>query len=219
MKIKFLVITLLLVLLTVPVLAQETVHTVSFDGFGFDFSDTLAQNVNIQHIAGDPVESAGPGFSDAAKIQFTLYNSGQVMDSLFDTGGVRVYRMDELAQYSFLQAEVERLQTLLAEQPDLSAYEDGINSETGTLPYVPVLTHGQVATARAEYIETETVQGIRYMSVVRADLGPFGPRDFMYTFQGITTDGQYYVAATFLPATELFPEMTEGFDPEVFYEQ
>lgn len=218
MKTRFFIMFLLLALLTVPALAQESTHSVTFDGFGFDFSDALAQNVNIQQVPGDPIEGAGPGFSDAAKTQFTLYNSGQPMDSLFDTGGVRVYRMADLAQYDFLQAQVEQLQTLVAERPDLSAYASGVFGEAGGLPYVPVLTHGQVAIARAEYVETEAVVGIRYMQVVRADLGPFTPRDFMYTFQGITTDGEYYIAATFLPTTTLFPEVT-SVDPAVFQEQ
>lgn len=218
MKIRLFVIVLLLALLTVPALAQETTHSVTFDGISFAFSDSLAQNVNIQHIAGDPPETAGPGFSDAAKLQFTLYSSGQIMDSLFDTGGIRVYRLDDLAQYSFLQEQVDELRALLDERPDLATYEAGIYGEIGGLPYVPVLTHGQIATAGAVYIETEGVQGIRYLNVSNADIAPFGPRDFAYTFQGITTDGQYYIAAVFLPTTDLFPELV-GFDPAEFYDQ
>jgi hypothetical protein len=213
-----LILMALLAALALPALAQEeTVHTVIFDGAGFQFSTALGDGVNIQPIAGDPVEQAGPGFSDAAKTQFTLYRFGEPMDSLFDTGGVRLYRMAELARYDFLQAQVERLQTLLAERPDLTPFEAGINSPSGQgLPYVPVLTHGQVLAARAQYVETSVAQGISYIAAHKAALEPFSPVDFAYIFQGISTDGQYYIAVTFPLTTGLFPESLENFDFEAF---
>jgi hypothetical protein len=211
-----LVLVVLLLAISLSTVAQEedaAQHTVTFDSYRFSFIEELGTNVNIMQIPGDPVESAGPGFSDAAKVQFNLYNAGQPNESLFDTGGVRFYRMDDLMQYGFLAAQVEKLQMLLEERPDLAQYESGINNpELGSLPYVPVLTHGAVLTARAHYVETEAVQGIAYIQVVSADLAPFTSRDFSHTFQGISSDGQYYVSTNFNLNTTLFPETLEGTD-------
>ncbi|MBZ0296786.1 MAG: hypothetical protein K8L99_29765 [Anaerolineae bacterium] len=207
----------LLAMAAIPALAQD--HGVTFDDISFGYDAGLGNNVNIAEIPGDPVESAGPGFSDAAKTQFTFYNLGEPTDSLFDTGGVRIYRMDELAQYDFLWAQVEQLQTLLAERPDLAAYEPGINDPSvGTLPYVPVLPHSQDITARAQYIETEMLQGISYVTAFRAAQEPFNSQSFLYTFQGISSDGQYYLAVTFTLNTALFPE-NPVVDPVEFQEQ
>ena len=221
--ISFMLVLLLLVSgLSVAAQEDTTQHVVTFDAFHFSFTEELGTNVNIMQIPGDPVESAGPGFSDAAKVQFNLYDAGQPNESLFETGGVRFYRMDDLLQYDFLEAQVEKLQMLLDERPDLARYEPAINNpELGSLPYVPVLTHGAIMTARAHYIETEALQGIAYVQVVRADLGPFMNRDFMYTVQAISRDSQYYVNATFNLTTGLFPETLEGmdFDMEAFQEQ
>ncbi len=213
MRVKLLLLILILAFSAVPALAQE--NTISFNGFSFSFDPALGAGVNVAPIAGDPVESAGPGFSDAAKTQFTLYNFGEPMDSLFDTGGVRVYRMADIARYDFLQAIADQLQGLLDEQPDLAQFEPGINSENGGLPYMPLLTHGQIITARAQYIETEAVRGISYVTVFRADIGPFTQQDFLYTFQGISSDGAYYITVTFPLMTDLFPE-PQGFDMEQF---
>lgn len=210
----FLIVSLLLIV-AIPAPAQD--NRVTFDRVSFAFDATLGDGVNIARYPGDPVESAGPGFSDAAKTQFTLYQFGEPLDSLFDTGGVRVYLMTDLAQYDFLQAQVAQLESMLAERPDLAAYAPGIN-EGVTLPYVPVLTHGQNLTARAHYVETEHVAGITYLTAVRAALEPFGERDFMYTFQGISTDGQYYITVTFPLTTALFPPL-ENFDFEAFQQQ
>jgi hypothetical protein len=210
------IVVMLLALLAVPALAQEdNTHTVSFDGFWFTFDAGLAQNVHITQRPGDPAEGAWPGFSDAARTQFVLSSEGQPLDSMYDTGGLTIYRMADLAQYDFLQAQVEHLAALLAEKPDLQTYVPA----DGRLPYVPVLPHGQVARAQAEYVETETLQGIRYLVVTRADLGPFEPRDFSYAFQGMTRDGQYYVTANFILTTDLFPGMTPDYNPETFHDQ
>jgi hypothetical protein len=217
MRRKFALLILILALAAVPALAQEgEPHTVSFDGVSFSFDPSMGSNVTISQIPGDPPAEAWPGFSDAAKTQFTLYHPGEPVDSLFDTGGVRVYRLADVAQYEFLQSIADRLQSLLDERPDLAQFELAISGpEMIGLPYLPQVTHGQVLTARARYIETDAVQGISYITVIRADIGPFTNQDFLYTFQGISRDGQYYVTVTFPLTTDLFPE-PQGFDMEAF---
>ncbi len=209
---------LALLLLSIPVLAQDsTIHTVSFDEVSFAYGEALGENVNIVQVPGDPVAEAGPGFSDAAKIQFTLYRFDQPTDSFFDTGGLRVYAINDLAQYDFLQAQVDQLQSLLGERPDLTEYELAISgAEMKMLPYIPVLTHGQNLTARGQYIETEAVSGVAYVTAIRAALEPFMPTDFLYTFQGISTDGQWYINVSFPLQTDLFPAELADFDDEQF---
>lgn len=216
MKFRLFLIVVMLVF-SIPVLGQDSGHTVGFDQMAFTFTEALGENVNITQVAGDPVAEAGPGFSDAAKIQFTLYRFDQPTDSFFDTGGVRVYALADLAQYDFLQAQVDQLQSLLAEKPDLTAYETAISGADGkTLPYIPVLTHGQNLTARGQYIETEAVRGVAYITAVRAALEPFMPGDFLYTFQGISTDGAWYINVSFPLQTDLFPAELPNFDFEQF---
>ena len=202
---------LLFILAAVPALAQD--NQVAFNGLQFSYDPALGISVNIAVIPGDPVDDAGPGFSDAAKTQFTLYDPGEPTASLLDTGGVRIYRMADIAQYDFLQAEAERLQSLLAERPDLAAVQRPADQPAlGTLPYMPVLPHGQTLAARAQYVETEALAGISYLAAYPAALAPFVSQDFLYTFQGISTDQQYYVTVTFPLHTRLFPETLEGVD-------
>jgi hypothetical protein len=218
MYLRSAIIALLLALVVIPLVAQDnTVNEVSYNGFRFSFDTTLGTNINIAQVPGDPVEGEGSGFSDARKTQFILYQPGQIDDSLFDTGGVRLYRMDDLAQYDFLLAEVERLQTLLDERPDLAQFAEGSFAPLAGLPYVPILTHGQTFTARAKYVETPAVTGISYLTEVSAAIEPLGGSFFLYTFQGISTDDEFYVTVTIMLDTELFP-VQEGFDPAAFQE-
>lgn len=222
MRFKTLFLTLaFLGLLALPLLArgQET-HSVAFDGISFSFDDAVAENVNISQFAGDPVEGAGPGFSNAAHIQFNIGYLPAAPDSYFDAlGGIRVYKMADIAQYDFLQAQAEQLQALIDEQADLSAYEVPLSDSSNVqLPFIPLLTHAQVLRARAHYIETDALKGIAYVNYVTAAGEPLMNTSFWYAVQAISNDGQYYVSANFRPTTDLFPsELAADFDPETFY--
>jgi hypothetical protein len=219
---KLMILMTLLAFMFVPAAAHnDGHHTVSYDHFSFAYTEAFGLNVNISHYAGDPVEGAGPGFSEAAHTQFNIGYLPQSPDSFFDSAvGIRVYAMEDIVQYDFLQAQVDQLQALLDEQPDLAAYEVSMQSaDAQNLPYVPVLTHGQIIRARAHYIETEDVTGIAYILQVNAAAEPFLSNSFWYTFQGISNDGEYYINATFKLTTGLFPlETGSDFDPAAFSE-
>jgi heat shock protein HslJ len=84
---------------------------------------------------------------------------------------------------------------------------------------MPVFPAGQVIRARAQYVETPAVQGISYVTVYRQDASPFLGNEFLYTFQGLSTDGTRYVSAIFPLDTALFPaETPTDFDYEAFIE-
>lgn len=202
-------------LFVVPVFAHEDgAHTVSFDAFSFSYDIALGSNVNIWHYAGDPVEGAAPGFTDAASTTFNLYDAAPAPESLLDgRGGLRLYAVSDLAQYDFMQVVVDQLQSLVTDQPDLAAYESTSDSSSA-LPYLPVPTHGQMIKAHAEYVETEQVRGISYIvnSPTMAAAEYFVSSSFWFVFQGISTDGQYYVSAVFPLTTTVFPEIPPNAD-------
>jgi hypothetical protein len=126
---------------------------------------------------------------------------------------VRVYRTSDLAQYSFLQTVVDELNSLIANQSDLSAYM----VPESKLPFLPIATHGQIIRARAHYVETENVSGVAYIAINQAAAEPFLSNTPIYTFQGISADGDYYVSAVFPVITDVFPaETPSDFNMETF---
>lgn len=217
MQFKLLSILFIIGLFSLPAFAQETeTHTVSFDGFSFTYDAAVAQNLNIWRYPGDPVEGAGPGFSDAANTLFNLYNAAPAPESPLDAQvGIRLYATADLAQYDFMGAVVDQLQTLVTEQQELAAYESS-SGEVTTLPFLPLPMHGQTLIARAEYVETDQVRGIRYIvtSPTLAAIEPFTSASFNYVFQGISTDGQFYLSAIFKLTNSLFPAEITSVDME-----
>lgn len=211
MKSRFVLLLLLMLVMVVPLHAQDNAsHRVTVDGFSFDLA--LRPNVNIVPYVDD-----GMTFPpEADHIQFIVYESFPVPESIFDigSGGIRLYNIAGLNELQLEQ--VQQLQTLLADRPDLSPYMtgDGIS-----LPFLPMLTHGQPLRARAEYVETAQVSGISYLTVFSAAAEPFLSTSFLYTFQGLSADGEHYVSVLFPLQTSLFPAEPEPIEPDAFMSQ
>lgn len=214
-----LLLTGLLLALGMATQAQDSLtHIVAFDGFSLAFDSALASNVNITQYPGDPAEF-GPGFAEPAHTQFTFYNTFPVPESIGDAiGGVRVYRTADFESYSEHVNRLAALQSLLEERPDLADFEalhtEDVNANA--LPFIPVYAAGQVIRARTQYIETDDVQGIAYLTIYQQVVEPF--ERALWTFQGISSDGVYYIAAIFNVTSDVFPADSSDFDPERFNE-
>jgi heat shock protein HslJ len=78
----------------------------------------------------------------------------------------------------------------------------------------------QVLRAQVQYVDTPTLQGVRYVTLLRLDVSPFLGNEFLYTFQGISADGATYVSAVFHLNTTLFPaELPTDYDFATFEAQ
>ena len=204
MKFRLLLLSLVIIFAVVPAFAQDDTHTLTYDGFSFTYDSTVAANVNIVPFVGDDPANAMPGFSDAPYVQFLLYSTFPAPESLFEVGGVRVYRLSDVAEYEFVADQVTELNTLLLSRPDLTTYMATTpNANNFVLPFLPVLPSVQVIRARANYVESDSISGISYITVYRQDAFPFLANEFLYTFQGISAE--YYVSAVFRVNADLFP--------------
>jgi hypothetical protein len=199
------VILIALFFFALPVTAQElTFNIVSFNGFRFQYPHDLAASLQISFVPGDDItlypEGASASQPAPPHTEFFLTTTTPYQNQAFVLADrLRVYRIADLAGYStYYMDQVTTLQNILAEQPDLTTIER-------TLPHMP-FTSSQAIRIREAYIETETLHGIRYMSeFLPGAVFPIGAGNFVYTFQALSSDGLYYVAADFHTSTSLFP--------------
>jgi len=213
-------------------LAQDGgTHTVTFNGFGITWNDALANGANVTQYEGEPLDFEAPGGPQPPRIEIVLarqipWNEVPVEEQGVPgsdrqhIGAVYVYNVADVADYEWSQEQVDALQTLLAERPDLSEYmHTDVEQMTLELPFLPVFPAAQVLRARAEYVETDALQGIRYVTVYRHDVAPFIASEFYYTFQGLTADGTHYVSMVFPITIDVFPaEFPDDLDYEAFVE-
>jgi hypothetical protein len=199
-----------LLLASLPAYAQDESSTVSFDGFGFTFDEALGASVNIMQVPSKPPEAFMLSFPSPDHLAFTIYGprseGAKVPRANRAAGVVRFYPTADLADYAWPSQQLADLQSLLDARPDLAVYTaaddvDGAQS----LPFVLDGSAGQANQARAHYVDTPDLAGVAYLTVFRQAIYPFAAGDFWYTFQGLSSDGSWYVAADFAVEAGMFP--------------
>ncbi|MGD2079067.1 MAG: hypothetical protein PVH18_11840, partial [Chloroflexota bacterium] len=93
--------------------------------------------------------------------------------------------------------QVNNLQELLVKKPDLSA--------SNPLPFLPLFNAQAMFTAQGQYLNFANGSGIRYLTQFGQAASPINNQELVYTFQGLTDDGAYYVAAVFPVAQSELP--------------
>lgn len=206
-----------LLVVSVPVSAQDASSRVSFDGLGFSFDRSLGRSVNVTTTPAIKVRPQQVDESEPAHVVFSVYGrqreSAKVPTAWDVPGAVRFYHPDALQGYPIASAQLTQLQKLLSERPDLATTT--APSENGSnMPFMPVGEAGQAIIARPEYIDTPTMSGVAYLTVFRQDVSPFARGDFWYTFQGLSNDGQWYVAVDWVLNASMFPKSLSPKDYE-----
>ncbi len=218
MKLKIFTLMLILALGASPALAQDST-TIAVNDFSFDLDSASAANVNISLYPGDAPDVQQPGGPEVAHADIALYDTFPP-ESIYDaTGNIRIYETADFADYDYAAQQLEQLQTLLDQRPDLAAYTtiDPENTSNNALPYMPSQPGSQLIRAQPRYVETASVKGITYITIFRMDVSPILGNEFVYTFQGISDDGEHYVSATFWLNAALFPaEIPADFDYSAF---
>lgn len=84
---------------------------------------------------------------------------------------------------------VDSLQTLIQ-----------LPQEITPMPFLPLFNAAQVMHAHVQYLDFKNGQGLRYLTEFDQGILPINNYELIYTYQGLTSDGKYYVAAV-LPVT------------------
>ena len=191
-----------------PVSAQEDVRTfVIPNRISFSYSTQIAQGVSWQIVPAshDFQTPTGP-IPEYTELTFENYEdeTGWVSTGQFiHVYPVVTFPTDPNAPYA---VALNRLRSVLAARPAIP---------DGDLPMLPTVTASQMIRSQVQYLDFATGSGIRYVTAAGLDVSPVDGVLF-YTFQGLTSDGAYYIAAQFpvqssvLPASE--PMNTEQYN-------
>jgi hypothetical protein len=85
--------------------------------------------------------------------------------------------------------QISSLEELLIKKPDLSTMN--------ALPFLPLMNAQPIFYAQDQYLNFEGGSGIRYLTQMSQAASPITNQGLLYTFQGLTNDGKYYVSAIF----------------------
>jgi putative hemolysin len=177
-------------------------HTAEFGGVKITFDDQLAKAAQGENLAAIPV-SEGPVMGGAAPAAIRFLFDGAKAEDYFDPrlAQVLVYKADEWAKLDpSIAQEITDLKTLLATKPAVI---------TDSIPVLPPIPAAQVFHAQTRYLDFPNGSGVGFVTHYAQDVSPVTANQPFYTFQGLTNDGQYYVAAFYPISTTLLPATSE----------
>jgi len=157
-----------------------------FENIGFNLDMNIAADADGEVI---PAE-AGPegGMPGSIYPQFVQINFKNYADnSYFLDPQIFVYPAQEYASLDESASEaIESLKFLLS-----TRNPEGVNP----MPYLPLYPAAQLFHFDVKYLEFTNGSGVRYLTQFGQDISPINNESLFYTFQGLTDDGQYYIAA------------------------
>lgn len=182
---------------------------------------TLAPQVETQIVPAVPLNDqilfseAHPAF---AQFRFMGYQNGRSFElpvypfeaqiRIFQTADFPGYANDSPRGFP---NQKQSLITLLENGLDPARCATPLVEDAG-LPFLPWVNMKQAFCAQPELIEFSNGKGIRYISWFSQGPNPVLDQQVFYTFQGLSDDGQYYVAALFPVQTGIFPDAPPACD-------
>ena len=163
-----------------------------------DYS-ALAQNVTLETVAAESASTDSPWWQAAPQYRL-LTLQGYPITSHQSKPQIFIYPAGDLASTNENMGKVAaQLQALLQTQ-----------QAEGPLPFLPLINAQQVIHPQLQNLDFKSGKGIRFLTMYSQGLVPINNFELIYTFQGLTNDGKYYLAAV-LPVTN--PQLPN--DPKV----
>jgi hypothetical protein len=168
--------------------------SISANGTSFTIPQGVASGAALKSVSISPATQDMPYWEvHPAYIQFDL--GGYALQGMFHEPRIIVYPAPEYAQMSEnAAASVTRLQAILA-NPGAPLPNE--------LPFLPAFNAAQVFYSNAQVMKFQNGTGIRFLTQYDQAPFPVNNKELFYTFQGLTSDGAYYVAAV-LPVNIAF---------------
>ena len=182
-------------------------------GTSFIYPFGLANGTQNEFV---PQSSSDMIWKSPAHAQFTL--QGYPLQNTTYQPQLKIYSADQYAQMSDQsKLIIERLQNILQTQtfspqpvPDMFV----TNRPQEELPFLPIQGAGQVLHVQEKFLSFQNGSGIRYITQLSQAAFPLiNKQDLFYTFQGLTSDGQYYVSVI-MPVN--LPYLAADYGPDAY---
>ena len=138
----------------------------------------------------DPMGGPQEVFPQHRRINF----SGYPLSGTFFPPYMRVFPVADFAAAYAAAPENYAAHTIAAMQALLAARPPDSDA---SLPFLVMAGAGQVFHTQAEYLDFANGSGVRYLTSYGQYYVPYNNHELFYTFQGLTSDGKYWVSVVF----------------------
>lgn len=179
-----------------PTLMPANVGSASFNGVSFNFDTAFAQAANPRTA---PAEN--PGADAPYWAVFPAYDvfefAGYPSKNTYHKPRIEIYSVAEFEQMNqAAKDQIAKLKQLLGDAP----------ATPTEIPLVPIFNAAQVFRAQVKYMNFQSGQGVRFITQYDQAVIPISNMEVFYTFQGLTSDGKWYIAAILPVATSALPD-------------
>ncbi len=123
--------------------------------------------------------------------------AGYAAQSQQHQGMIQVFPVADYGKISQVAGErVQAMQALLTQKPAAPGEE---------IPMLPVYNEAQVLRPQVKYLSFGNGAGVRFVTLLSQGLMPVTNQEVFYTYQGLTTDGAYWVSAILPVSAALLP--------------
>jgi len=183
-----------------PIPSETGGIPVSYENISLVIPGGVASSATTETMTSVDTNSGAPWEIAPTHWRFTL--TGYPLQGKFLEPQVYVYPADEYAQINSTAGEqIERIKKALAGSPLLKE----------TLPNVPFFNAEHIIAAKIQMLPFQNGSGVRELTQYDQYPAPINNHELFYHFEGLTTDGKYYVIAI-LPITA--PVLAEDEKPE-----
>jgi hypothetical protein len=199
-----------------PELPTPAVAGIGECGVSFQYDPYLAAGIHPQIVDAFTEDNGMNYLLLPQHLSFTFLNSYADAEPLLQRQQLNLETMPQIvvypvaaysAMHHLARVQIEQLQAMLAAQP---------STPGGTMPYLPLHNAAQVFHSQVAYLAFTNGAGVRYVTAFSQDASPLTNQHLIYTFQGLTDDGRYYVAAFFPVKTAVLPDTVQVDDWEAF---
>jgi hypothetical protein len=163
---------------------------VSQDNVSFTLPLGVATGAQAEKVAAVTDSNNAPSWGLAPEhLEFTL--TGYQVQDKFQKPQIFVYPADQMAQANTTAAEqIQKIKNL---QPGSPLTRDA-------MPVVPFFNAAQQIASHMQVLDFKNGRGVRFLTQYAQYPAPINNNELFYHFQGLTTDGKYYIVAV-LPVT------------------
>jgi hypothetical protein len=155
----------------------------------------LASSVDHEVVEAVPASDNGPYWEPMPRYTRLTLKDYPISGHLLQPQ-IFIYPVKELMSANEVAGKIaEELGVVLASQRAEKRY-----------PYLPIYNATQVITVREKYFNFKSGKGMAYLTQFDQAVMPISNHELVYTFQGLTADGKYYIAAV-LPVNH--PSLTK----------
>jgi putative hemolysin len=177
--------------------AETTSVTCEWASLSYDAS--LASGVTGEIV---PAVTDAPEWAASPEHVECTFN-GYILSNTFHEPRFYVYPIaDFVAVAPSVETTVTNMEQLLAARPEILP---GAGFTPPDIPFLPIFNAAQMVRAGGEYLDFQNGTGVRFLTQYGQAFYPINNTDLFYTFQGVTSDGYYYVAAILPVSNPILP--------------